>query len=272
MSVLFEKHVLVIGNETPQVHDIETALQKEGAYIHVTTCAETTPELLMEKHIDVIFLNHLHEDSHCNTLLDQIHHEKNTMVLPVFVLVHDNQIDIERALTMGAADYFTSNETVKSILHKVRIVLGDSVNSAENSVINIGNKVTASVANATKVLIVEDDPLLGNLLVAHFEKVSCPYRLNRTGGAVLDDIKSFKPDIVILDLMLPGVSGFDVLTTIKQSKIGKTLPVLIFSNRDSTADKERAKMLGATGFYVKAMTNLDDLSSVIHQTVAAVDG
>ncbi len=267
MSVLSGKHVLVIGDETSQVHDIESALLREGAEIHTTTCSKTTPEMLEKKHIDLIFLNHLHENSHCISLLSEIQNKRDTKVLPIFSLVHDNQIDIEHALSLGAADYFTPKETVKSILNKVRIVLGDSVNSAENTVIDIGESDISTKTSGIKVLIVEDDPLLSNLLSISLQRASFPYHVNSDGRNVLDDLESFQPDVIVLDLMLPGISGFEVLEEIRKNNKYKNIPVLIFSNRDSFEDKKKASFLGVSGFYVKAMTDLSDLVRSIESVV-----
>jgi DNA-binding response OmpR family regulator len=271
MSVLAGQHVLIIGDETTQVHDIESALRNEGAQIYTTTCAETSPDLIEKQQIDVIFINHLHKKSHCVDLLTQIKLNHDVKVLPIFALVHDSHEDIEHALSLGAADYFTPKETVKSILNKVRIVLGDTVNSADNTVIDIGKSHIDTEASGTKVLIVEDDPLLANLLSIRFEKAKFPYLVNSDGKNVISDIQSFAVDVVILDLMLPGTSGFDILADIRAHDTYKDLPVFIFSNRDSDEDKKRAHELGVAGFYVKAMTDLSEIIKGIEASVQKVE-
>jgi DNA-binding response OmpR family regulator len=271
MSALFGKKVLVIGDETAQVHGIEAALEREGAVLHKTTCESTTSAILEAKHIDVIFLNHLHENAHCIKLLNEIQSKRNTKVLPIFALVDDDTTSIEHVLSLGAADYFTPTETVNSILHKVRIVLGDSENSAGNTVIDIGNPVQNLKAHGIKVMIIEDDHLLANLLSISLAKANFPYFINTTGQGVIKDIDTFQPDIIVLDLMLPGVSGFDILSEVRTHSKYKNLPVLIFSNRDSDEDKQRANELRADGFYVKAMTDLSVLLHTIETIVKSVD-
>jgi DNA-binding response OmpR family regulator len=267
MSVLHGKHVLVVGDETSQVHNIEVALQREGAVIDSTTCEQISMEMLENKNIDVIFLNHLHDSEHCRRWLSAIQQKPHMRVLPIFALVQNNPVAIQAVLELGAADYFTSQETVKSILHKVKIVLGDAVNNAEDTVIDIGKSVVSTTGQGTRVLVVEDDPLLANLLSAQFERAKFTCLINRDGSNVLADIKTFQPDIIILDLMLPGCSGFDILKEIKTHEDYEKIPVFIFSNRDSASDKQQATELNASGFYVKAMTNLTDLVQKIETAI-----
>ena len=269
--MLSGKHVLVVGDETSQVHDLEVSLEREGAVIYTADCGEATRKFLDDKRIDVIFINHLHENTHCTELLEQIQSKRDTKVLPIFVLVEDNQTDIEHALAMGAADYFTSNETVKGIMNKVRIVLGEPVNAADDTVIDIGGSSTNTKSSGTRVLIVEDDPLLANLLSIRFEKAEFPFRLNTDGQNVISDIDDFKPDVVVLDIMLPGTSGFDVLEEIRKHKLYSDLPVFIFSNRDSDEDKQKANDLVISGFFVKAMTDLSDLVKSIEKVTSDKD-
>lgn len=269
MSVLAGKHVLVIGDETSKVHSLEDELVASGAELILAQCETVTAEQIEAKHIDLIVLNHLHQVSHCSNLLREIHSRRDVQVLPIIALINDNQIDVEQALSLGAADYFTEKETLLGIMNKIRILMGDSVNAADDNVINIGNS-TISTSGTARVLVVEDDSLLANLLSAHFDRAKFPHKINKTGENVISDIEVFKPDILLLDLMLPGVSGFDILEEIRNHKMYGKLPVFIFSNRDANEDKEKAQALGVSGFYVKAMTDLRDLITYIEKEVSAV--
>jgi DNA-binding response OmpR family regulator len=68
--------------------------------------------------------------------------------------------------------------------------------------------------------------------------------------------------------MLPGEDGFDLLKKIKSNPATAAVPVLIFSNKDSQEDRKLAAELGATGFYVKAMTDLSELLDIINRNKA----
>jgi DNA-binding response OmpR family regulator len=114
-----------------------------------------------------------------------------------------------------------------------------------------------------KVLLVEDDPLLRNLLSIRFTKGNIPYQLCHNGNDVLNTILEYKPTIVILDIMLPGKNGLEVLEEIRQIPAVADISVIVFSNKDNDEDRKKAKDLSVDTFLIKAMTDLNDLIRII---------
>jgi DNA-binding response OmpR family regulator len=115
------------------------------------------------------------------------------------------------------------------------------------------------------VFTVEDDSLLRNLLASKFEKSKVPFEISSDGEDLINKLKVFRPQIVVLDLMLPGKDGFELLEEIRADADTAEIPVIIFSNKDSSDDRKRAAELGAKGFYVKALTDLSDLMVTIEK-------
>jgi CheY-like chemotaxis protein len=119
------------------------------------------------------------------------------------------------------------------------------------------------------VLFVEDDPLLADLVARKFgiEKIEMEYaRTGEEALVVLD--KERKPDLILLDIRLPGIDGFEVLEKIKSDESTKHIPVVIFSNFGEASDIERAKKLGADKFIVKVSLTLEQVADVV-RTLAA---
>lgn len=109
-----------------------------------------------------------------------------------------------------------------------------------------------------KVLILEDDLFLQELLSKKFAGAGyqCVFATDIPSGlASLDQ----PLDIALLDLLLPGGSGYDVLKAIRASETLKTIPVIVFSNLSEEKDILEAKKLGATEFMIKSNFNLDEL-------------
>ena len=110
-----------------------------------------------------------------------------------------------------------------------------------------------------KVLLVEDDPFLSNLLKVRLQKENVDVFLARDGEEALKRIEEDRPSLVLLDLILPKKSGFEILEKISTDPQLKDMPVIILSNLGQTSDIQRGKELGAIEYYVKAKISIDDL-------------
>ncbi|KKW43270.1 MAG: Response regulator receiver protein [Parcubacteria group bacterium GW2011_GWB1_57_6] len=79
------------------------------------------------------------------------------------------------------------------------------------------------------------------------------------GTKAFERIKAEQPDIVLLDIILPGVSGFDILDQLKRDESTRAIPVLVLSNLGSREDIQRGISLGAEGYLVKANNMVEDI-------------
>ncbi|MBI2507158.1 MAG: response regulator [Candidatus Niyogibacteria bacterium] len=102
------------------------------------------------------------------------------------------------------------------------------------------------------VLIIEDDKFLRDLMVLKLKKEGFRVSEAVEGEEGLKKTKSEKPDIIILDLIIPGMDGFAFLEAAKKDPATATIPVIVLSNLGQREDMERAKALGAKDYMVKA--------------------
>jgi DNA-binding response OmpR family regulator len=109
------------------------------------------------------------------------------------------------------------------------------------------------------ILIVEDDKILRELISRKLEKEN--YRISAAidGEEGLKKVKEEKPDIVLLDLILPGIDGFEVLERIKQDLEINKIPVVILSNLGQKEEIEKGLKLGATDYLIKAHFTLSEI-------------
>ena len=103
-----------------------------------------------------------------------------------------------------------------------------------------------------KILIIEDDRFLRELMSKKL--VGEGYQISEAtdGEEGIRSVKSEKPDLVLLDLILPGIDGFEVLTRIKQDPEIAQIPVIVLSNLGQKEDIERGIKLGAVDYLIKA--------------------
>ena len=123
--------------------------------------------------------------------------------------------------------------------------------------------------SGTHILLVEDDPFLSSLAGEHLRKRGYDVRIAADGRAALAAVDRQIPSLVLLDLIMPEMGGFEVLKKFKtEYPQMKDVPVIILSNLGQESDIEEGKRLGADDFLVKARFNLSDITQKIESTLA----
>ena len=120
---------------------------------------------------------------------------------------------------------------------------------------------------AKKVLIVEDDEFLRSLTAKRLEKEGYEVSVAVDGESANGIATEKKPDLILLDLLLPGMDGFEVLKRARADDVTKKTPIIVFSNLGQREDIEKAKGLGANDFLIKANFTLDDVIEKINTTL-----
>jgi DNA-binding response OmpR family regulator len=118
-----------------------------------------------------------------------------------------------------------------------------------------------------RVLLVEDDPFLSSLLKNKLTREGFEVIYAKDGDEAVDLAKKGNIDLMMLDLILPKKSGFEVIAEIKKNPETQGLPVVIISNLGQEEDAEKAKELGAVGYFIKAKTSIDDLVKNVKEFV-----
>lgn len=118
---------------------------------------------------------------------------------------------------------------------------------------------TGAPGTGKKLLWVEDDKLIGTILSKKLVSSGFDLVHAKNGEEALASMRERQPDGVVLDLLLPGRSGFDILKDMNDEPSLKKIPVMILSNLSKQSDIERAKAMGARKFLVKAAVSLDQI-------------
>jgi len=103
-----------------------------------------------------------------------------------------------------------------------------------------------------KVLIIEDDPFLLKLYQEIIADIGLEVEEAVDGEIGLKKVKDNKPDLILLDIMLPKINGLDVLEKLKEGQSTKDIPVFVITNLASEDDKKRALGLGADRYMIKS--------------------
>lgn len=109
-----------------------------------------------------------------------------------------------------------------------------------------------NMADKIKILIVEDDKMLVDMYTMKFESEGYQVAKADNGKTGLDLVRKEKPDIILLDIIMPQMDGFQVLKELKKDASLKNLPVVLLSNLGQTDDVKKGLALGANDYLVKA--------------------
>jgi CheY-like chemotaxis protein len=123
--------------------------------------------------------------------------------------------------------------------------------------------------NKKTILIAEDDEILLRALYLLLHEGEYTIASASDGETALKMTERLKPDLVLLDLLMPKMNGFDYLRSIKANPELKNIPVFILSNLGDKDDIEKAKALGAEDYFIKANTDLSTLLDKVKQKFSA---
>ncbi len=204
-------------------------------------------------------------------------------------------VEIARARELGARDFLIKAVFDPSeVLEKVRRVLeeGNSAPDEGNDIMRRQNVTATGAVSAPEepvvvpkeevvaektssspsgkkvfVLVIEDDKFLRELLVRKLSGEGFEVKNAIDAEIAFAVLAERTPDIILLDLILPGVDGFEILTRIKANPKIANIPVIILSNLGQKDDLEKAMALGAKDFMVKANFTLDEIVAKVHSVV-----
>lgn len=120
-----------------------------------------------------------------------------------------------------------------------------------------------------KVLIVEDDLALGEIYMTRLTAEGFEVKLVHDGELALSSAVEYEPDLVLLDIMMPRISGFDVLDILRNTPKTKDYKIVVISALSEQDKIEQAKALGSDDYLIKSKTTVADLVEKVKQAVAS---
>jgi len=248
-----KEKILIIEGDGDFGENVSATLKKAG---YATTLVKNGAEG-MKAIVDVlphlILLDVVLPGSDGYEILAKKQAEPLLVKIPVFLLSTQGvPINMRRVPAGSVADYLMAlHVSPQEVLDKVNRYFGHEANSASEAPAEGGAK--------QKLLWVEDDKLIGTILAKKLISSGFDLFHAKNGEEALEALKSSIPDAVVVDLMLPGMSGFDILQKMQMDPQTKKIPSMVLSNLSKPSDIEKAKMLGAKKFLVKAATSLDQI-------------
>ncbi len=185
-------------------------------------------------------------------VLERMQSDPGLKGMNVIIISNSGQpVELERAIQLGAKDFlikasFEPNEALEKINEHLRAP-GEPSGSAADA-----GKEREIKTQSYSVLIVEDDKFLRDLLSLKLKKEGFNVSEAVDGEDGLSKTRSEKPNVIILDLIIPVLDGFAFLEALKKDPSIGSIPVIVLSNLGQREDIDRAKSLGARDYMIKA--------------------
>jgi len=189
---------------------------------------------------------------------------------PIIIISNSGQpVEIDRAMNLGARNYLVkAQNTPDQIVEKVKSVLNIPT-SAEHPVPTKANPEELSDANGARILLIEDDQFLRELMVTKLKREGFVVLVAVDGREGAAMIQAERPQLVLLDIILPGLDGFSVLQQVRSSSDAQvaTTPIVLLSNLGQDSDVQKGRQLGATDYLIKANLTIDEIIKKVRKYI-----
>ena len=121
---------------------------------------------------------------------------------------------------------------------------------------------------SAKILIIEDESDLVQALIMRLKAEGYQTAFTKDGISAVDRARTEKPDLILLDICLPGCNGFEVFQQLRQDPATERIPIVFLTARSTVEDRQKARHLGAAGYVVKPF-QWPHLINLVHEVLAA---
>lgn len=267
-----KKRIVLAEDDNVLRNILADKLERSGYLVDRAEDGVVALEKIRVKRPDCILLDILMPRKGGIEVLEELHTDENLKNIPIVIISNSGQpVEIKRAQELGAREFlikavFDPNEVLEKVERVLSVNPTAHLQSAEASrtISEITPAASASmdpvVSKIKKnILIIEDDKFLRELLVRKFVADGFDVKNAINAELAFTVLEGYKPDAILCDLILPGVSGFEILKKVKEDPKTSSTPVIILSNLGQKEDFERAMSLGASDFMVKANFTLDEI-------------
>jgi len=290
------KKILIVEDDVVLREVLAGKLSQKGYEVSSVEDGELALTEIKRQKPDLILLDILMPRKGGMEVMEELNKDNDLNKIPIIVISNSGQpVEVQRARELGAKEFLIKAVFDPSeVLEKVEKILKDAEKEAEKNSASFGEIIvedggtektielneaepkvetkneedvenkevpvsSGSRGGQKKVLVVEDDKFLRELFVRKLFNEGFDVESAIDSVQVFEILAKKKPEVVLLDLILPGVNGFEILAQIKKDNNLKDIPVMVISNLGQKEDVDRALDLGAADFLIKANYTLDEI-------------
>lgn len=245
------KTVLIIEDDSTLGSLLVDKLERSGHRVELVSDGKKGLKRLKELKPDLLLSDIVLPSMNGYQILEEKLADEDIKNIPVIVVSNSGEpIEIDRIIKLGVRDYVIKTKfNPDEIMAKVMSYLEDS--ASQDSL------------QGKTVLLIEDDAFLTEILSQKLQAKGCAFFGVNDGDEAISFLKNRKPDIIILDIVLPRMDGYEIIETLKSREDTKEVPVIFLSNLGDREEIEKGKELGADKFLVKSSMSIDQVVSEV---------
>lgn len=241
------QRILIIEDDVFLGDAIKAKLQIAGYEVTISVDGAEGFQQLKKTKPDLVLLDLVLPTMNGYEIMEAKHADPEIAAIPTIIISNSGQpVEVNRALSLGVKNYLVKAQLdPEEVIAKIRAIFGEV-------------RVDARL-KGKKILWVEDDQFLSEILTTKFANEACVSLYAENAERALEVLQHEKPDVIVTDLVLPGMAGLDFLKALKAQQNAAGVPIIVLSNLGQQADVEKTKEYGAVKHLVKASFDPDDL-------------
>ena len=247
------KTILIIENDDALRDVIDKKLNSEGFIVLKAKDGKSGLEQMRLNLPDLVITDIFLEEVSGIEVLEKIKEEEHLSPIPVIVLSDIEQsTDMDKMNELGFKDCFIKNEfSLDELLERIKEKIPVNVEVHESN--------SKNGLEGIKILVVEDDEFFIDILSIKLNAEGSELKYASDGESAIEILKDFKPQILLLDITLPGINGFELLEQVKNDGAMDDVSVIVLSNLLEQEDIKKGLELGVKEFLVKANHSIDEI-------------
>jgi two-component system, cell cycle response regulator len=248
--------VLVVEDNPLNMKLVRTLLELGKLQIIEAETAQKGINLAKEIIPDLILMDIQLPDMDGLSAVRVIRQTESTSHIPIVALTaYAMQSDEERALNAGCTGYITKPVKTKSFLNKINKYINQDVKEHSDNQTQIRD-------HRNKILIVDDEPLDVKLLEASLSREDYRVFSAHDGPTAVEKVETIQPDLILLDIMMPSIDGYEVTRRLKTSAKTRDIPIILITSLTGIDDKNKGMQAGADEFLNKPVNTTELLARV----------
>lgn len=258
------KKILIVEDEEALSSVLSAKLVLEGFEVQAAADGQEGLKQINQWQPDLILLDIVMPKMNGYEVLGELQNNNNK--IPVIIISNSGQkVELEKIEKLGAVDWIVKTQLdAGEVVDKVKKCLAGELPIKDRQADEAETAVSQSAqvkSNGIKILLVEDDKFLRDICHKKLRQEGFEAKTASDGEQALKMVEEFLPDMVLLDIILPSIDGFEVLAQIRSSK-NKTVskvPVIMLSNLGQEEDIKKALAAGANDYLVKANFTTEEI-------------